>query len=154
MRQPTFRNPERCCLVPDGSINSLINMSIFTRLVSTKWKIAKFTPIHKGGVPDNNINYWPISVFSSLSKIFENAVHKQPPDYLENVWRSPAEWPMTRSLATSCQWLWEMLKLYAFDFNIFPNQPASYLVPRKLTTKLNSNSKKCKLFFQYFQYFF
>ena len=67
-----------------GPLTHLINMSISTGLVPTEWKIAKITPVHKGGATDDNNNYRPISVLSSLSKILEKAVHKQLSDYLEN----------------------------------------------------------------------
>ena len=54
-------------------ISRLINLSISTRnFSSSKWKIAKVTPVFKNqGSKNDKQNYRPISFFPILSKIFE-----------------------------------------------------------------------------------
>eukprot|EP00794_Sanderia_malayensis_P021363 gene21363-23443_t len=66
-------------------LSYLINLSLSTGMVPTDWwKVAKVTPIHKGGSTDDNNNFRPISVLSACSKILERAVHKQLIEYLES----------------------------------------------------------------------
>jgi len=62
----------------------LINLSLSTGLVPTEWKVAKITPIHKGGSTDDNNNFRPISILTTCSKILEKAVHEQLITHLEN----------------------------------------------------------------------
>ena len=54
-------------------ISRLINRSISTRnFSSSKWKIARVTPVFKNqGSKNDKQNYRPISFFPILSKIFE-----------------------------------------------------------------------------------
>ena len=48
-----------------------------------KLKIAKIIPLHKGGKIDEINNYRPISILSSLSKIFEKVIKKRFIDFLK-----------------------------------------------------------------------
>ena len=48
-----------------------------------KLKIAKIIPLHKGGKIDEITNYRPISILSSLSKIFEKVINKRFIDFLK-----------------------------------------------------------------------
>ena len=48
-----------------------------------KLKIAKIIPLHKGGKIDEINNYRPISILSSLSKIFEKVINKRFIDFLK-----------------------------------------------------------------------
>ena len=61
---PVFANP----------LCKLLNLSISTNSFSNHWKIAKVTPLHKGGVRNDINNYRPISVLPILSKILEKHV--------------------------------------------------------------------------------
>ncbi|XP_057299399.1 uncharacterized protein LOC130630019 [Hydractinia symbiolongicarpus] len=70
--------------VLSGPLAHIINLSLQTATVPTEWKIAKVTPIYKGGDTKDCGNFRPISVLPVLSKILEKAVHKQLIDYLEN----------------------------------------------------------------------
>ena len=51
------------------SLLEIINVSISTGIFPDAIKLAKLTPIHKGGAKDDPANYRPISVLSVLSKI-------------------------------------------------------------------------------------
>ena len=64
-------------------LSYIINLSLQTGVVPTEWKIAKVTPIHKGGQSSSPDNYRPISVLPILSKILERAAQKQLSEYLE-----------------------------------------------------------------------
>ena len=52
----------------------LLNLSILTNSFPNHWKIAKVTPLHKGGARNDINNYRPISVLPILSKILEKHV--------------------------------------------------------------------------------
>ena len=57
------------------AICKIINLSLETGVFPDKWKHAKVTPIHKGGVLSDTNNYRPISVLCGLSKIAERHIH-------------------------------------------------------------------------------
>ncbi|XP_057299458.1 uncharacterized protein LOC130630077 [Hydractinia symbiolongicarpus] len=62
----------------------IINLSLRTSTIPSDWKIAKVTPLFKGGNSSEETNYRPISVLPIVSKILERAVHHQLIDYLES----------------------------------------------------------------------
>ncbi|GAG77400.1 unnamed protein product, partial [marine sediment metagenome] len=49
----------------------ICNLSIFTSVFLSKWKMAKVTPIYKDGDKSDVSNYRPISVLPIISKILE-----------------------------------------------------------------------------------
>ena len=61
---PVFANP----------LCKLLNLSVSTNSFPNQWKIAKVTPLHKGGARNDINNYRPISVLPILSKILEKHV--------------------------------------------------------------------------------
>ena len=61
----------------------IFNQSIRTRIFPDDWKIAKVTPIHKADEKNLCSNYRPVSVISTVPKLFEKAVYKQLMQYLE-----------------------------------------------------------------------
>jgi hypothetical protein len=65
-------------------ITFMINLSLRTAIVPTKWKKSKIVPIYKSGPADKEENYRPISILPILSKLMEKAVHHQLLEYLEN----------------------------------------------------------------------
>ena len=68
-------------------LTHLIKLSFSTGLVPTEWKVAKITPVHKGGTKEaggDNNNFRPISALTACSKLLERAVHKQMISHLEN----------------------------------------------------------------------
>lgn len=58
-------------------LSDLFNLSLSTSVVPLMWKSARVTPIHKGGDALDLNNYRPISIISSIAKVFEKLVFKQ-----------------------------------------------------------------------------
>ena len=52
----------------------LLNLSLSTNSFPDRWKLAKVTPLHKGGAQNDINNYRPISVLPVFSKIIEKHV--------------------------------------------------------------------------------
>jgi len=65
-------------------LHHIVNKSLLSSTVPTKWKQARIVPIFKSGDPNKTENYRPISVLPILSKVLEKAVHSQLIEYLEN----------------------------------------------------------------------
>ena len=55
----------------------IFNQSLATGIVPTELKVAKVIPIFKKGDPELTINYRPISVLPSISKILEKLMHSR-----------------------------------------------------------------------------
>lgn len=62
----------------------IINQSFRTSIFPDKLKIAKVLPLFKKGDATSLTNYRPISILSSVSKIFERAIHNQITEHLES----------------------------------------------------------------------
>lgn len=61
----------------------LINLSFKSGIFPEKIKIAKVLPVFKDGDPTLVKNYRPVSVLTSISKIFERAITSRITNYLE-----------------------------------------------------------------------
>ena len=62
----------------------LFNLSFSQGIVPSQMKIAKISPVHKGGDRSSMDNYRPISLLSCFSKILEKIVCKKLTCFLEN----------------------------------------------------------------------
>ena len=58
-------------------LSNIFNKCIQDGVIPSKLKVAKITPIHKGGCTFKATNYRPISVLSPFSKIFEKIIYKR-----------------------------------------------------------------------------
>ena len=58
------------------SIAMLITKSLLTGTFPSQFKLAKIFPIHKGGDKTDPLNYRPISILPTVSKIFERHVNQ------------------------------------------------------------------------------
>ena len=67
------------------SLSAIFNASINTGIFPQDFKIAIISPIHKAGSKTNCDNYRPISVLSSVAKIYEKLVTEQLEIYLERL---------------------------------------------------------------------
>jgi hypothetical protein len=67
------------------SLTAIFNASINTGIFPEDFKIAIISPIHKAGSKTNCDNYRPISVLSSVAKIYEKLVTEQLEIYLETI---------------------------------------------------------------------
>ena len=64
-------------------LTDIINLSIKADTVPQDWKLARVTPIYKGGGDkDDPSNYRPISVVCHIAKIFEKVIAHQFITYL------------------------------------------------------------------------
>jgi len=104
----------------------IINQSLSIGLFPESLKIARVTPIPKGGDPTNVSNYRPISVLPLISKIFEKVAHKQLYNYLEqNEILSSSQFGFRRKKSTSHALLDQLQFIYSnidegnFVFSVF-----------------------------------
>jgi hypothetical protein len=63
-------------------LRHIFNLSINSGTFIDKWKMARVTPIHKGGSKSDLNNYRPISILPLVSKVFEKIVFKQLYNYI------------------------------------------------------------------------
>jgi hypothetical protein len=57
------------------SLCTIFNMSLDLGVVPLKWKMANITPVFKREDPTLAMNYRPISLLCTLSKVLERSVH-------------------------------------------------------------------------------
>ena len=72
-------------------VHKIFNESVETRVYPDNLKLADMTPVFKKKDPLNKINYSPVSVLPSVSKIFEKLLQYQLVNYIEN-YLSPHLW--------------------------------------------------------------
>ena len=63
-------------------LTHIFNLSLSSGNIPTDWKMARVTPLHKGGDTEDPNNYRPISVLPVIMKAFEREVHTQFVEYL------------------------------------------------------------------------
>ena len=66
----------------ENSLAHLFNTSIQTSQFPDSWKVARVTPIFKGGDKTEKSNYRPISVLPVISRLFEKLVYDQLYQYM------------------------------------------------------------------------
>ena len=59
------------------SLCDIFNASIESKIFAQDFKIAKVTPIFKGGLTDDLSNYRLISVLSTIARIFEKLLYSR-----------------------------------------------------------------------------
>jgi len=64
-------------------LSDLFNLSIRTGMLPHDWKAAKVSPIFKSGNRNDPNNYRPVSVTSTISRIFEKLIQTQLISYIE-----------------------------------------------------------------------
>ena len=55
-----------------------------TGIFPDAFKVAKIIPIFKKGNSSLLVNYWPISLLPTISKVFERVIHDQMYEYFNN----------------------------------------------------------------------
>jgi len=58
-------------------VTDLINFCILNRSLPSEWKQARLTPVFKRGVDTDKTDYRPVSILTSLSKVFEKVIYDQ-----------------------------------------------------------------------------
>ena len=80
LNKSTLGLPQKCIKIACNQISEplsiVFNLSILQGIVPDPLKIAKITPIDKGGNSMAPENYRPISTLSTFAQIFEKLVHK------------------------------------------------------------------------------
>ena len=71
------------CPVVSKSLAKIFNASLETGIFPEVWKLARVAPIFKTGVKSDMSNYQPISVLSTVARVFEKIVYEQLYDYFE-----------------------------------------------------------------------
>ena len=66
------------------SLTGVLNQSLVTGIFPPDWKLAKVSPTFKNESKSDLNNYWPISVFPTVVKIFEKVIYDQLYHYLSN----------------------------------------------------------------------
>ena len=64
-------------------LTDCINSGILNGIFPDELKLADVTPIYKKSDPDDKVNYRPISILPSLSKIYEKVIYKQLNSFFE-----------------------------------------------------------------------
>ena len=64
-----------------GNYNNCVSSSIFPNFL----KNVIITPVHKKGAKSSKDNYRPVSILSSISKIYERLLFKQKSEYFEPI---------------------------------------------------------------------
>ena len=99
-------------------LNLIFNLSLAEGIFPSDWKNARVSPIYKSGSRDECSDYRPISVLSTISKIFEKIVFDQMNEYFaSNAMLTPYQSgfrkgysTMTSLLKTTNEWLVNMDK--------------------------------------------
>lgn len=63
----------------------LYNQSLRLRVFPAQWKLSLITPIHKSGDKSDILNYRPISIIPTISKIFEKIMHNYLHEQIQNL---------------------------------------------------------------------
>ena len=63
----------------------MFNRSLEVGKFSLGTKLANVTPVHKKGSRYDKGNYWPVSIWPNLSKVFERCLHKQISDFFDTI---------------------------------------------------------------------
>ena len=71
------------CHIIAPILTIIFNQSLKTGIFPNDWALARVSPIFKSGVKSEIGNYRPISVLSTVSKIFEKVICNQITNYFE-----------------------------------------------------------------------
>ena len=83
-------------------LNLIFNLSLAEGIFPSDWKNARVSPIYKSGNRDECSNYRPISILSTISKIFEKIVFDQINEYfVSNAILTPYQSGFRRGYSTS-----------------------------------------------------
>ena len=82
-QRPIVVNEYHVC-VSGLAFQGWLRASMRTGIFPSEWKMAKASPIFKKGKTNDPNNYRPISVISTVAKIFEKVIFEQPYNYLSS----------------------------------------------------------------------
>ena len=99
------------------SLTDLFNLSIKLRSFASDWKIAKVFPIHKSGERADANNYRPISVLSTIARLFERLMYDQFYSYLTEYDLIDTRQSGFRSLHSTLTALLDMSNQWCFNID-------------------------------------
>ncbi|CAB4022314.1 Hypothetical predicted protein [Paramuricea clavata] len=99
------------------ALTNLFNLSLTTNKFPTRWNIAKVFPLHKTEERDNANNYRPISVLSSIARLFERLVYNQMYAYLSKHRLINTRQSGFRSLHSTMTALLDMTNQWCFNID-------------------------------------
>ena len=67
--------------VISDSLTKIFNTAIYSETLNFDWKVARVILLHKSGLRNLFNNYRPVSILSTISKVFEKLVYEQLYDY-------------------------------------------------------------------------
>ena len=71
--------------VLQSPLTGLINLSIQTSTFPDSLKRAQVTPLNKKNDPMKNSNFRPVSILTSISKLYEKVISEQLSQYFEDI---------------------------------------------------------------------
>lgn len=99
------------------SLTDLFNLSIELKSFASDWKIAKVFPLHKSGERDDANNYRPISVLSTIARLFERLMYDQLYSYLTEYDLIDTRQSGFRSLHSTLTALLDMSNQWCFNID-------------------------------------
>ena len=64
----------------------LFNHILDCSIIPQQWKLGEITPVCKKGCSLGKVNYRPLTILQSLSKVFERLVHRRMSPYFEEIY--------------------------------------------------------------------
>ena len=99
-------------------IHYLFQVCVTSAVIPSEWKRHYITPIHKSGDKTQIVNYRPISLLSSVSKVFERIIFDKVYDFLADSVISSSQYGFMRNRSTTKQLLLHVYHiLQAFSNN-------------------------------------
>lgn len=119
------------CPLISEALAYIVNLVLKTGVFPAQLKVARVTPIYKGGGINNMSNYRPVSVLSTLSKVFEGVIHDRLLSFFNKY-----------GIITTCQYGFQKNKSTEQALTIIKDQIITNMENKKFTLGLFLDLKK------------